>query len=76
MTRRQDRFGYGSLLKPQNSADRREVGEALELLLLALYEGAVGIDSDWYQDLSDEAEGAPPFERFYCHSLCQDIAMT
>ena len=46
---------YG-LLDRDNSADRREVGEAIELLLLALFEGAVGIDSEWYEDNSDEEE--------------------
>ncbi len=39
---------YG-LLKSQNSADRGEIGEAIELVLLALYEGAVGFDSDWFE---------------------------
>ncbi len=41
-------IGYG-LLKSQNSADRGEIGEAIELVLLALYEGAVGFDSDWFE---------------------------
>ena len=46
---------YG-LLDRRKSADRREVGEAIEKLLRALYEGAVGIDSDFYEDDGDEAD--------------------
>ena len=46
---------YG-LLKPQNSADRGEIGEAIELVLLALYEGAVGFDSDWFEANIDQTK--------------------
>lgn len=47
---------YG-LLEPQNSADRSEVGEAIETLLCALCESAVDIDSQWYADVVDGEEG-------------------
>ncbi len=48
---------YG-LLDRDNSADRREVGEAIELLLLALFEGAVGIDAGWLEENGTREEAA------------------
>ena len=48
---------YG-LLDRDNSADRREVGEAIELLLLALFEGAVGIDAGWLEENGTREESA------------------
>ena len=50
---------YG-LLKPQNSADRREIGEALELVLAALYEGAIGFDFGWFEANVDQTKSTPP----------------
>ena len=49
---------YG-LLDRQNSADRGEIGEAIELVLLALYEGAVGFDSDWFEANVDQTKATP-----------------
>ncbi len=48
---------YG-LLDRQNSADRGEIGEAIELVLLALYEGAVGFDSDWFEAHVNQTKSA------------------